>query len=116
MKKLFICLMTLSSMSVLASSCPEINGIFACTGLDLHNPGKIVKVTTGLNREGRGALIFNNYTFMTEGKDGVFCTNDAFRDKSRNVVVIDKDTFERSFTFQKGATEQIVSSTCVRLR
>jgi len=118
MKTILICIMALSSVSALASSCPQINGIFACTGLDLSNPGKIVKVSSVMSDDGRGMMLrINNNTYMAEGKHGVYCNNDSYRDTSRKVLVIDKDTFEQSFTFENSiGNEESVSSTCVRLR
>jgi len=117
MKKFFLVLATLSSVSAFASSCPEINGIFACTGISKSDQGKIVSVKSEVTQDGRGQLLFNSDVYLTEGKAGVFCNNFSYRDESRQIIKRNEDTFNQIFRVKVSPeVTHTYQSACVRLR
>lgn len=59
MKGLLIGLLALGSFSCFANTCPDINGIFACTGTSSSDEGSIVKFETKSDSKGRTSLYIN---------------------------------------------------------
>ncbi len=124
MKKVFTFLLLASSTSLLAS-CPQINGIFACTGFGFNQPGKIIKVESVVTDNGDNQVRVNNGAYFTEGQDGTFCRDGAYIMRSeddkfkleRSLTLIDEDTLEEFFKLQASSNEEKgQTSTCIRLR
>jgi hypothetical protein len=117
MKKIIFIITIMSSFSAIATSCPEINGIFACTGISKSDQGKIVSVKSEVTQDGRGQLLFNSEVYLTEGKSGVFCNNFSYRDEGRQIIKRDEDTFNQIFRVKVSSEiTHTYQSACVRLR
>lgn len=109
-------ILTIASFSAIASSCPDIDGIFACTGLNKTDSGNVVSVTSKITADGRGQILFNRDVYLEEGKEGVFCNSDSYKDEGRQVIKRGNDLFTKLYRI-KNAAGKIVTyqSACVRI-